>query len=147
MCTDLGKIEILINGKAVKYDYIELNNYGYCFNVEGRFKLLCNTPKEYGNNIDIRCVIEIKDKIQAESGPETGENLALLSLYWNNYKLSIGTKGALDGVEYIYEKNALRLVTTENLGQVIFYVAWIDKRKPGQEDICTWFAADPAYDE
>lgn len=147
METNLGKIEILINGRGVKYDCIELNNQGYCFTVEKRFKLVCDIPKEYENNIDIRCVIKLKDDILVESGSETGENLALLSFYWDNYKLSIGTKGDLKGVKYIYEKNALRLVTAENLGKIIFYIAWIDKSKPEQEDICTWFAADPAYDE
>ena len=147
MVTNLGEIEILVNGKEVQYDCIELNNQGYCFKVEKRFKLVCNIPKEYENNIDIRCAVKIRDNIQAESGSETGENLALLSWYWGNCKLSIGTKGDLKGIKYIYEKNALRLIMAQNSGQVIFYTAWIDKSKPEQEDICTWFAADPAYDE
>lgn len=147
MITDLGEIGILINGKGVMYNCIKLNNRGYCFNVQKRFKLVCDIPKDFENNIDIRCMIKIKDEIQVESGPETGENLALLSLYWGNNKLSIGTKGDLKGVKYIYEKSALRLITNENPGQVIFYIAWIDKSNPEQEDIYTWFAADPAFDE
>ena len=147
MNTDLGEIKILINEKEAMYNCIELNNQGYCFNVQKRLKLVCDIPKCFENNIDIRCMIKIKDEIQVESGPETGENLALLSLYWSNNKLSIGTKGDLKGVKYIYEKNTLRLITNKNPGQVIFYIAWIDMSNPGQEDIYTWFAADPAYDE
>lgn len=147
LSTDLGEVEILVNGKETMYEYIELNRQGYCFEVQKRFKLICNIPKCIEKGIDISCAIKIKGEVQVESGAETGEDLAVLSLYWDNNKLSIGTKGDLIGVKYIYEKNALRLIENKNPEQVIFYIAWVDKNNPKQKDIYTWFAADPAYDE
>lgn len=88
----------------------------------------------------------MSNDIQVHSGSETGEELAMLSLYWENNKLSIGTKGDLQGVKYNYLEKALEVILQENPGQLIFYVAWMEITDIEREAIYTWFAADPFYD-
>lgn len=147
MDTELGKIKILINEREVHYKSIELANQSHYFSVKGRAKLICNIPQQLRNDIHIKCMLEIKENMQVDSGSETGENLALVSFYWKNSKLSIGTRGDLQGVKYNYLKNAIEVVLPENIGNIAFYVAWLDMLDAEREDIYTWFAADPAYDE
>lgn len=146
MFTDLGEIKIFINEIEVSYDCIELINYSRFFSVKKRFKLVCEIPKSLIGNIDIKCTIKIKEDIQVESGPETGEDLALISFYWENNKLSIGTQGDIQGIKYNYLKNGMELIMEENPEYIIFYVAWLDMKNVEKEDIYTWFAADPSYD-
>lgn len=146
MFTDLGEIKILINEKEVRYDCIELSNHNKHFQVKKRYKLICDIPASLKEDIRVQCLIILNEKVKAISGPETGENLALISFYWNNSKLSIGTKGDIVGVQYNYFEDAMELKMRENLKQVVFYVAWIDMVNKEKEEIYTWFAADPAYD-
>lgn len=146
MYTELGEIKILINGKEIKYQYIELIKHSQYFSVENRYKLVCDIPEQQSQNIRIECVVEFKKNIKVISGTETGENLALISFYWGKNKLSIGTKGDIHGVSYDYSDNSINLTMKKNPGQIIFYVAWLKMVDPEKEDIYTWFAADPAYD-
>ena len=146
MHTELGEIKILIDGKEVPYKCVELPNHSQYFCVKNCFKLICDIPHQKARNIDIRCVVEIKKDINVTSGPETGENLALISFYWKKNKLSIGTIGDIDGVKYNYLNNSIGLTMPKNPGRIIFYLAWLEMSDPEKEDIYTWFAADPAYD-
>lgn len=147
MYTDLGEIKILINRREVSYESIELVNCNHYFSVKKRFKLICNIPKHLKRNINIACKIEIKRNAQVKSGPETGENLALISFYWEKSKLSIGTRGDIQGVKYNYLDNSIGLIMPQNPQQIIFYVAWLEMLEPAKEDIYTWLAADPKYDD
>ncbi len=146
MYTDLGKITILINGKEVPYKSIELINHSQYFSVDNRFKVICDIPNHMVEDINIECGVEINKDMLVTSGTETGENLATISFYWDKSKLSIGTKGDVEGVKYSYLDNAIRLSMPKNPGQVIFYVAWLEMMDVEKEDIYTWFATDPAYD-
>ncbi|MBD5470020.1 MAG: hypothetical protein HDR19_02570 [Lachnospiraceae bacterium] len=146
MVTDLGEIKILVNEREVSYDCVELTNYIRYFKVKKRYKLICKIPETLKENIQIKCIITLKENVKVMSGPETGENLALISFWWHNSKLSIGTVGDIEGVQYNYLENAMELKMRENPEQVAFYVAWIDMIDEEKEDIYTWFAADPAYD-
>lgn len=87
-----------------------------------------------------------KEGHKVTSFPETGENLALISFYWEKNKLSIGTTGDIAGVKYSYLDNAINLSMQQNPVQIIFYVAWMEMVNPEKEDIYTWFAADPSYE-
>ena len=109
MNTELGEIKILVNGKEVPYKSVELINHSRYFSVEKRFKLICDVPERILENISIECMIDIKEYIKATSCAETGENLALISFYWKKNKLSIGTKGDIEGVKYSYLDDAISL--------------------------------------
>lgn len=146
MYTELGEIKIFINGKEVPYKTIELINYSQYFSVRNRFKLSCDVPKQIVGDINIECIIEIKKDIKVTSYSETGENLALISFYWDKNKLSLGTRGDIEGVKYSYLDNAIKLTMQRNPRQVMFYVAWLELVDSEEEDIYTWFAADPAYE-
>lgn len=146
MFTDLGEIKILINEKEICYDCVELTNHIKYFKVKKRYKLVCSVPESLIEDIQIKCMITLKENVKVMSGPETGEDLAMISFYWQNSKLSIGTKGDIEGVQYNYLENAMELKMRENPKQVVFYVAWIDMIDMEKEDIYTWFAADPTYD-
>lgn len=146
MDTKLGEIKILVNGEEMPYKYIELVNHSQYFSVKNRFKLICEVPKYLDKNINIECIVDIKKDMKVTSFPETGENLALISFYWEKNKLSIGTTGDIAGVKYSYLDNAINLSMQQNPGQIIFYVAWLEMVNPEREDIYTWFAADPAYE-
>lgn len=147
MITELGKVRILINGRERSYNSIELVNHNRYFSVKKRYKLICNIPEQLDKDINIKCILEINKHKQVESGVETGENLALISFWWDENKLSIGTKGDIKGVNYSYFKNAIKMSMQKNMKQVIFYVAWLKMTDPEREDIYTWFGADPTYDE
>ena len=146
MYTELGEIKVIVNGKEVPYNSVELINHNQYFSVERRFKLICDVSKQTLGDINIKCKIEIKKDIKVTSCSETGENLALISFYWGKNKLSIGTKGDVAGVKYSYWDDSVVLEMQENPGQIIFYVAWLEMIEPDREDIYTWFAADPAYE-
>lgn len=146
MYTELGEIKVLVNGKEVPYNCVELINHNQYFSVERRFKLICDVSKQTLGDINIKCKIEIKKGIKVTSCSETGENLALISFYWGKNKLSIGTKGDVAGVKYSYWDDSVVLEMQANPGQIIFYVAWLEMIEPDREDIYTWFAADPAYE-
>ena len=121
------------------------NSHPY-FSMKKRYKIICKIPGYLKEEINIKCVVEMSNDIQVHSGSETGEELAMLSLYWGNNKLSIGTKGDLQGVKYNYLEKALEVILQENPGQLIFYVAWMEITDIEREAIYTWFAADPFYD-
>lgn len=146
MVTDLGEIKILVNEHEVCYECVELTNHIRYFKVKKRYQLICKVPETLKGNIRIKCIITLKEGVKVTSGPETGENLALISFWWQNSKLSIGTIGDIEGVQYSYLENAMELKMRENPEQVVFYVAWIDMIDEEKEDIYTWFAADPRYD-
>lgn len=146
MYTELGKIKILVNGQEMTYKCIELINHSQYFSVKKRFKLICEVPKHLAENINIECILNIKGDLKVTSYPETGENLALISFYWEKSKLSIGTIGDIVGVKYGYLDNAISLSMQQNPGQIVFYVAWLEMVNPEKENIYTWFAADPAYE-
>lgn len=97
MITELGEINILINGMEISYEDIKCINQSPYFSVKERHKLICNIPKLLENDINIKCLIEAKKDKQIISCPETGENLALISFYKGKSKLSIGTKGDIQG--------------------------------------------------
>jgi len=146
MHTELGEIKILINEKEMCYDCVELINHNKYFWVKKRYKLICNVPETLKDFIRIKCMIVLKKNIKIKPCPETGEDLAAISFYWQNSKLSIGTIGDIKGVQYSYLENAIEIKMCKNPSQVIFYVAWTDMVNKEKEDIYTWFAVDPAYD-
>lgn len=145
---NIQDIKVLINEKKIDYDVVELDNkneHPY-FCVGKRYRIICRIPEHLKREISIKCVVEMREDIQVHSGPETGEDLAMLSLYWEKYKLSIGTKGDIERVKYNYLEKALEVIFQENPRQFTFYVAWMEITDMEKESIYTWFAADPSYD-
>lgn len=43
--------------------------------------------------------------------------------------------------------NGIEMAMKKNPKQVIFYVAWLEMEVAEEEDIYTWIAAEPAYDD
>lgn len=146
-----GTVIVLVNGDPTPF---EVRNLPCCtkrFRVNGRVRLSCSIPEivnEKGTSI--KCQIRFHDGIYAPPCEETGEELALVSYYWDNYKLSIGTLGDRKDTRYNYTNDGLEMITTSSPSHVAFYIAWIewngDKQERERQDIFPWFAADPACD-
>lgn len=96
--------------------------------------------------INIKCLFQPKEEIKLNPCVETGEDLALVSFYMGDTKLSIGTEGDIPGIQYEYFDNGLQLVTELELSEIVFYIASKKMVNAEKEDIYTWFAADPAFD-
>lgn len=143
MDTVFGKIIIKVNGNIVDYITEELPNKTKCFCVDKRYKLYNKIILDKDDTIE--CLIEPKDNIILDSYLETGEALFLVSFYWKNFKMSIGTLGDQRDRIYEYEKNGIKIQFKERCKQVDFCVSWLQMYNEEIEDIYTWLASDPLY--
>lgn len=59
--------------------------------------------------------------------------------------MSIATEDEIDGIEIKYLNRGIEIQISEHtkIKEVIFGMAWISLKNPEEEDIYTWFAADP----
>lgn len=76
--TNIGNIDILINGQYLGYSWFELPNKGNQFKVDGRFRIVVdNIPNKEETVID--CILQNQNSIPAKVYAEPGEDLALIS--------------------------------------------------------------------
>lgn len=146
--TVLGNINITINNEEVNYKTIEINNKGVNYIVDRRYKVIIDNIKDRELETIIECVLD-GSKISNLSGYcESGEQLALISFMNENVKLSIGAEDDIIGVKYEYMKNGMRVKISAEaaLNHLIFFIAWITMNNKEQQEIYTWFAADPTMD-
>lgn len=146
MKTNIGNIVVRINNEEVNIESLELPPKGRNFHVDGRYKLVCTLPEKIDTPHYIECFLENDGNMKFNSCIETGENLALISFYKENYKLSLGTQGDVEGLIYNYLDNGIQIVDNIGLKKVSFFVAWVEMLDEEREDIFTWFAADPNYE-
>jgi hypothetical protein len=101
------------------------------------------------NETVIDLIIEANNGFIMDSGPEAGEQLALISFIYKNMKLSIGVEGDIPGVlyEYLYDRIRVRLTKYASIKKITFYVAWLVMNDIEREEIYTWFAADPTLSQ
>jgi len=143
--TKLGNILVTVDGNMVDYETIELTNEEKNFKVDQRYKLSVKVAHMIGKKQIVECILDNIKNYVLECYPETGEGLAMISCYYKNVKLSIGTLGDIVGVQYEYLKDRIRLHISNDLEvkKVVFYIAWLTMEDMKKEDIYTWFAADP----
>lgn len=142
--TNIGNIDILINGHNIDYSWFELPNKGNHFKVDGRFSIMVdNIPDKEETVID--CILHNQNSLPINVYAEPGEDLALISFMINNMKLSIGVQGDRPGVFYDYLNDRLRIRVTENasISRFDIFISWITMDNIEKEEIYTWFAADP----
>lgn len=142
--TNIGNIDILVNGHSLDYSWFELPNNGKQFKVDGRIRIVVdNIPDKEETVID--CILQNQNRVPINVYAEPGENLALISFIIKHMKLSIGVQGDIPGVFYDYLDDRLRIRVTENasISRFDIFIAWITMDNIEKEEIYTWFAADP----
>ena len=144
--TNIGNVNILINGHNLDCSMYELSNKGNLFNVDRRFRIeVDNIPDKEETVID--CILENQKSEPINVYAESGEDLALISFMINNMKLSIGVQGDIPGVIYDYLDDRLRIKVTEkaSISRFDIFIAWITMDNIEKEEVYTWFAADPHW--
>lgn len=143
--TELGNIIITINGQILDYEPIKLDNKGKNFTVDGRYQIVVDNILVSEIETIIDCIIDSNKVVSLCGYSESGEDLALISFLYNNIKLSIGVEGDISGVYYEYMNDRLRVKVSKSaaLNKLNFFIAWITMNNKEQEEIYTWFAADP----
>ncbi len=156
LITPLGTIKILVDGKAISYDYRSVPLHKTCQSLDGRYAIEILFHPD-GNEHRISCLIPGYEPSEKD-GPESGEDLELYSFYNGTAKLSIGMEGSteycsgerLSHYDYDteYSSNGVQyciLPITKTM-KYVFGVAWIDDVND-ENDIQTWFGADPTLFE
>ncbi|MBC7765404.1 MAG: hypothetical protein H7Y41_02880 [Hyphomonadaceae bacterium] len=143
--TELGNVTITINGKKLVYMPITLENKGKNFTVDGRYQVIVDNILVSELETIIDCILDNNKALALNGYSESGEGLALISFLYNNIKLSIGAEGDIPGVYYEYMNDRIRVKVTKaaSLNTLTFYIAWLTMHNIEQEEIYTWFAADP----
>lgn len=144
--TELGNIIITINGQILDYTSIRLANKGKNYTVDGRYQVMVdNILVSESEETIIDCILDDNKALALNGYSESGEDLALISFLYNNIKLSIGVEGDIPGVNYEYMDDRLRVKVTKSasLNSLTFFIAWLTMHNAEQEEIYTWFAADP----
>lgn len=120
------------------------------FCVKGRVCLSCSIPKSvHSEETSIKCRVLFHGASDVDPCEETGEELALVSYYLHNYKISVGTLGDQKDTRYLYTSDGLEIVTKCKISRVEFYIAWLEmsenQAEKERQEIYTWLAADPSY--
>lgn len=142
--TNIGNVDILIDGQNFDYGLLELPNKGDQYEVDGRFKIVVDNILDKEETV-IDCILQNKKGEPFNVIAEPGEGLVLVSFMINNMKLSIGVQGDIPGVFYDYLNDSLRIRITKNatISRLDIYIAWITMENIEKEELYTWFAADP----
>lgn len=145
--TVLGDIIIAINSQNFNLSPIKLSNIGSNYIVDERYKIVVDNIDVARKDMMIDCLLKKNEISNLTSYPEPGENLALISFISDDIKLSIGVEGDIPGVSYEYNSEGLRVKIDKetSIKKIIFFIAW-KKLKNEQEEIYTWFAADPTLE-
>jgi len=145
--TNIGNVDILINGQSFNYIPIKLPNVGKQYKVDGRYKVVVDKIAAK-DETEIECILQNQNTLPLKVNIEPGEDLALLSFMINNMKLSIGVQGDITGVLYDYLNDRLRIRLTKYalITKLDINIAWITMDDIEKEKIYTWFAADPTLE-
>lgn len=145
--TFFGEMNIYIDGEKTDYDIIKLPLEEKNFNVDARYQIVIRNIRNDKNTI-IDCVINETGLQQLDRCIESGEDLALISFYSNNTKLSMGMREENTAICYEYLDNGIRMnISKENiLQEILVNIAWITMKNQDIEDIYTWYAADPTIE-
>ena len=147
--TPLGKILLLVDGKAVLYKVEQLNPVAALFpDIQARFKIRFDYDQNHPAK-SIQCLVE---DASVRGGSETGECLEAISFYQANLKLTLGVRGSFgDAADYGFdfdgqhlERGIECLLNERTASQpFVFAVSWIDP-VTDENDVQTWYASDPA---
>jgi hypothetical protein len=145
--TNIGNVDILINGQSFDYEPIKLPNVGKQYKVDGRYKVVVDNIAVNDETV-IECILQNQNTLPLKINIEPGEDLALLSFMIDNMKLSIGVQGDIPGILYDYLNDRLRIRLTKDASIMKFdiNIAWITMDNIEKEKIYTWFAADPTLE-
>lgn len=154
--TPVGTIEIMIDGKALEYDYEKLNNGNLFPDFAARYKIKVSKEPD-GTEHEIKCVISGLKNMEYISDIESGECLECQSFYIENCKISVGIESDAGYLEngfritdmgYDYDSCyikagisycTLSFTTTKNF---VFGVCWMENYTKENEHQ-TWFGAAP----
>ena len=147
LITPFGSINILLDGVSVPYTESKAANDRQASQVDGAY-LLRYEYKADGMAHRLCCVLS--GDIESSSF-EGGERLEMTSMYCESGKLSIGVEGDFcvpKTFAYDYDGSNLPngielLLSADTTSQsFVFGVAWLN-HVTEENDIETWFAADP----
>jgi len=143
--TPLGNVKVIVNGEEEKLEIHSLLKSKANFTVDSRYQVSLEWI-EKGNVID--CILNIENDSYIASGIESGEELALISFYKGNTKLSIGVIGDKKGIKYEYLQNGIRMTVFESQSSSFMpmNIAWLSMSDSELKDIYCWLAADPNID-
>ena len=147
--TPAGQFSVFLDGISLKNEWQKLPDYNKHNIVDGRYCFKFEYRNDNSQHI-LKCILETSVN-QAKFEYESGENLVALSLYSDDFVLTIGAEG--EDIEewnkyYDYGITILptglqyniRLNTKSQIFR--FGVAWIHE-KLDKKDVRTWLAADP----
>lgn len=137
---ELGRIAVFINGREIKYLHTTLPKCGKSFHVDGRQQIKLS-DLSYG---DVICELIPNPEVKIESGAEPGEGLEMISFWNESTKLSIGVEGDIEGIEYSYFCNGLRMKIEKKYRKRDLYIniAWKNASESEYDTSC-WYAGDP----
>lgn len=144
LITDFGEIKITVNGIERQVEANKLDNINKRFVVDGRYKIVVELNNMI-DNISVMCTLDSSSSTGIRKIIESGEEVALISFYHENAKLSIGVEEGRLGTICEYLDNGINVTVDNNadIQNIEFYVAWLTMQDEDKEDIFTWFAADP----
>ena len=145
-----GTAILFVNGRPAQCTVKALPCHTEQFCVKGRVCLSCGIPKNVNSKeTSIKCRVLFHGASEVESCAETGEELALVSYYLHNYKISVGKLGDQKDTRYLYTSDSLEIITKCTISRVEFYIAWLEmsenKVEKERQEIYTWLAAAPSY--
>ena len=107
-----GTAILFVNGRPAQCTVKALPCHTEQFCVKGRVCLSCSIPKSvHSEETSIKCRVLFHDASDVEPCTETGEDLALVSYYFHNYKISVGTLGDQKDTRYVYTSDGLEIIT------------------------------------
>jgi len=142
--TPIGKLIILLNGEEIDYKENFLSTEAKSFTVDKRVQIQFTGNVQLGNGDVIKFLIDMDKELVIKSGAETGEDLQLISFYYQYAKLSIGIE-EIKNMKYVYLENGIALEANVPMKiiEINAIVAWLKMNNADLEDTFTWYAADP----
>lgn len=155
LSTPFGEASIFIDDKEIEYNFVKLKPFKNCPDIDGRYVIEIDFKPD-GKEHKISCEISNIDS-NFETDFESGERLECRSFYSGNIKMSIGCEGDNwydpDGtrdslydydVDYLDNGMAYSILPFTKTEKYIFVLSWILSCN-NENDVQTWFAADPFY--
>jgi hypothetical protein len=145
--TPLGAFKIVINGQDYDFEAIELPKIEQRFSVDGRYRIIVNLEAYKNQDTILEGVLDITVNDNINTTPETGEKLALISFWNDNFILSVGFEGDIDfpNVKYKYLNDRIQIFIPREteVKSIPCNIAWLDMEDPEYESSYTWLAAAP----
>lgn len=142
--TPIGKLKILLNEEEIDYKEKFLVTEAKSFTVDKRAQIQFAQSIQLSDGNVIKFIIEKDTGLAINPCVETGEDLQLISFYYQDFKLSIGME-ELKNIKYVYLENGIQLEVriSMKLEEINAIVAWLKMQDADLEDTFTWYAADP----